>query len=197
MSPDQSESLVIDASVAINFLGTGMAGRLFGMLDCPILMADRTFKEIQRHPLRGHDHGKELEDLLAAGHLSVKELDDVSKELFFDLTSADLTGGLDDGEAAAIALAASLGKSAVAVVDDRKARNLLLRRWPQQRVLYSIDLFTYDRIGRAVPRSQLAEAIYSALRHARMRVPAARRSWVNDLIGADRVKECPSLGTRA
>jgi predicted nucleic acid-binding protein len=196
MSSDRSDSLIFDASVMINLLATGMAGGLIGLLECPVIMADRTFKEIRRHPLKGRNHDSELNDLIQSGCMKVQELDAVSKDLFFELTSADLSGGLDDGEAAAIALSVSIGKSAVLIIDDRKARNVLLRRWPNHRVLYSIDLFTHNGVDQALVRSDLADAVYSALVHARMRIPAPARSWIEELIGPDRAGACPSLGSR-
>ena len=194
MSPDQTDSLVFDASVTINLLGTGIAGRLIRLLDCPVIMPDQTFREIGRHPIKGCDHVAELDDLIRAGFLHVETLSSVSKELFLDLISDNLAGGLDDGEAAAIALAAAKGLSAVIVTDDRKARNLLTRRWPQQHLWYSIDLFTKNRIAAALGRPVLADAVYSALAHARMRVPPRSRPWVVDLIGDDRAANCLSLG---
>jgi predicted nucleic acid-binding protein len=194
MSPDQTDSLVFDASVTINFLGTGMAGRLVRLLEHRVTMADRTFREVSRHPIKDCDHAAELDDLIRTGHLQIETLRGASKDFFFELASDNLAGGLDDGEAAAIALAASKRPSAVVVTDDRKARNLLTRRWPQQRLSYSIDIFKSDRIASAMTRPVLADAVCSALRHARMRVPPHSRPWIIDLIGDERAAGCPSLG---
>lgn len=194
MSPDPIDSLVFDASVTINFLGTGMAGRLVRLLEHPVTMVDRTFREISRHPIKGCDHASELDDLIRTGHLQIETLVGSSNDLFFELASDDLAGGLDDGEAAAIALAVSKGTSALLVIDDQKARNLLSERWSLQRLCYSIDLLANDRIASALGHPILADAVHSALRFARMRVPLQIRPWVVDLIGKDRAADCPSLG---
>lgn len=160
-------------------------------------MAERTFDEIKRHPIRGRDHASELARLRSEGLLQVKTLDASSSALFYELISADIPGGLDDGEAATLALMDALGDTGACVLDDRKARNLLTRRWPKRQALYTIDLLSHDKIGEAMERSALADAVYSALATARMRVPATKRSWVIDLIGNDRAAKCPSLGSVA
>ena len=87
--------------------------------------------------------------------------------------------------------------AAVCVLDDRKARNLLTRRWPARQVLYTVDLLSHDKVGKAIERSVLADAIYSALVTARMRVPVPKRPWVIDLIGSDRAGKCSTLGSAA
>ncbi|MDF0522196.1 hypothetical protein GPL17_35940 [Bradyrhizobium yuanmingense] len=195
MSPEQADSLIFDASVTINFLGTGIAGRLVELLGQPIVMADRTFREIQRHPIRGRDHAAELDELVRTGFLRIETLNSDAKELFFELTGDNLVGGLDDGEAAAIALATFKPQSALVITDDRKARNVVSQRWPQQGLAYSIDLLVRPNIESTLSRPVLADAVYSALKHARMRVPAINRDWAVKLIGENRATECPSLGS--
>jgi hypothetical protein len=194
-SPDLSGSLVFDASVTINFLGTGIAGRLLPALGRPILMADRTFAEIRRHPLRDCDHVAELESLRRSGVLDVQTLSPEAKDLFFTLAGGDLFGGLDDGEAAAIALSLTVGHPTVLVIDDRKARTVLSARWPNQKMQYTADLFSKELA--AIPAPELADAAYSALIHARMRVPQDNRAFMEDLVGAERARNCPSIGSRA
>jgi predicted nucleic acid-binding protein len=193
-SPNNSQVLILDASVTINLLGSGVAQDLLGHLGQKALMAERTFDEIKRHPIRNRDHMAELQSLRDRGLLDVRSLDKLGSDLFYELTSADIPGGLDDGEAAALALASGIG-DAVSVLDDRKARNLLLRRWPQRQALYTIDLLSRDVITQSISRDVLAEAVFSALTTARMRVPSHNRQWVLELIGAARASQCPSLGS--
>jgi hypothetical protein len=195
MSFDQTGSLIFDASVTINFLGTGVAAQCMRLLGTPVIMADRTFNEIRRHPIPGRDFAAELDELVRSGHLHIESLTGDAKALFFDLSSGNLVGGLDDGEAAAIALAVSRDDTTLIGIDDRKARALLASQWPQQRHLYSLDLLMSERLVAELPRPMLADAIYLALKHARMRVPVSRRASIIELIGADRAKECSSLGS--
>ncbi len=197
MSLDKTRSLICDASVTINLLGSGLAETLLRHAGAVAIMAERTFDEIKRHPIKGRDHASELSRLRSEGLLDVKALDIASSALFYELISADIPGGLDDGEAATLALLDAIGEAAVCVLDDRKARNLLMRRWPARQALYTVDLLSHERIGGAIDRSVLADAIYSALVTARMRVPAPKRAWVIDLIGCDRADKCSSLGSAA
>jgi predicted nucleic acid-binding protein len=192
--PDDQAPLVLDASAAINFLGTGIASELLTLLDRPLLMADRAFRELRRHPMPGRDHESELSTLTDSGCIVIHTLEAEARELFFDLTSADSPNGLDDGEAATIALAVSHSRPAVPVLDDRKARNLLTRRWPSGHALYTVDLLADQRIGRGIAKAMLADAVHLALTHARMRVPTESRRWVVGLIGADRARKCRTLG---
>jgi hypothetical protein len=195
MSSEQPDSLVFDASVTINFLGTGIAGKCIGLLDRHVIMADRTFAEIHRHPIKGRDHVAELDALVRNGQLQIETLSGTAKDLFFELIGDDLTGGLDDGEAAAIALAVSRGQSTLIGVDDRKARAVLTARWPNQPQLYSLDLLTSELMVSGLPGDALADCVHSALQNARMRVPFSQRAAIVALIGVDRAKACPSLGS--
>lgn len=191
---DQQGPLVLDASAAINFLGTGIADQLLPLLKRPLLMADRAFRELRRHPLPGRDHESELSVLTASGCVVIHTLESEARDLFFELASADSLGGLDDGEAATIALAVSHSVQAIPVLDDRKARNLLARRWPSGRALYTVDLLSDPRVAKGIANAALADAVYLALTHARMRVPTESRRWVVGLIGQERACKCRSLG---
>ena len=122
-------------------------------------MADRTFREIKRHPLEGGDHVAELQKIIRAGRMEIRGLDGAAKELFFDLTSADISGGLDDGEAATIALAITMSEYAAPILDDRKARSLLLRRWPGRFAACTMDLLADARISDGMARPELADAV--------------------------------------
>jgi hypothetical protein len=195
MLSDQTDSLVFDASVTINFLGTGIARECVQLLDRPVIMADRTFGEIYRHPIKGCNHVTELDNLVRTGHLLIEPLNNDAKELFYDLTGGNLSSGLDDGEAAAIALAVSKGHTTIIGIDDRKARTLLAARWPRQRHLYSLDLLMSQRLVSGLSLPTLAAAIHSALKHARMRVPISQRASIIDLVGIERARECPSIGS--
>ncbi len=194
MSLDPSSHLVFDASAAINFLGTGLAARLLDTIDQPVIMAGRTFKEISRHPLKGRDHAIELQSMRDSGRLQVHELDDKARELFFELTSEDVPGGLDDGEAAAIALAVSMSGPVALALDDQKARNILSQRWPDVHSVFTVELLADQRIYKGIAPALHSEVVHSALIHARMRVPRHCREWVLQLIGGERAAQCRSIG---
>jgi hypothetical protein len=60
-------------------------------------------------------------------------------------------------------------------------------------------MFTLDLMEMAIASAKLADGdrstiIFSALRHARMRVPVERRAEIVQLIGKERARDCSSLG---
>jgi len=116
-----------------------------------------------------------------------------SKEIFRALTESDLSGGLDDGEAATIALAIPHSESAIAVIDERKALRIFRQRWEKRSAISTLTLLTNSRIVAGLTRKQFQDCIYSALFYARMRVPAEFQDWVVNLIGRDRACLCSSL----
>ena len=184
---------VLDASAAINLLATGVAPRLMPLLGA-FVIERRAFLEVRRHPVVGHDHKAELSNLINGGHLAIQDLGSDGRDIFFDLTTDDTAGGLDDGEAATIALAITGAKLGVPVLDDRKAINLLARRWPGCLPRHTVDLLSDRRVESSMTKIELAEAVHMALIHARMRVPALSIPWIVDLIGYERAIQCSSLG---
>ncbi len=193
--PDSPVPIVLDASAAINFLGTGIAGKLLKHCGCHILMEVRTFKEVKRHPLPDRDSAQELKDLVGADVLQIVEMDEKAREVFYDLTASDLTGGLDDGEAATIALALIGSAHAVPVLDEQKAINLVRKKWPERATINTLDILFDNRVCRSLEEQIFADAIYSSLRFARMRVPKPYRDKIITLIGQDRARNCPCLGS--
>ena len=83
-----------------------------------------------------------------------------------------------------------------AVIDDKKARRIGAAKFPDMRLLSTLDLLSVESVGEALGRASLADAVFSALAHARMRVPSEFREWVVDLIGRERAVRTPSLGRR-
>jgi len=189
---DADVILVLDASVVINFLGTGNAAPLIRALGRKCMVERIAWREITRDPLTGKTATEPLNKLVSAGLLERQEMDPNATEVFLDLALAQPPDGLGDGEAATLALAAANGASAV--IDDKKALRIAAARLPSLRVLSTLDLLSCASVTSAVRRSTLADAVFSALTHARMRVPMEFRKWVVGLIGEDRARKCPSLG---
>ena len=57
----------------------------------------------------------------------------------------------------------------------------------------SVDLLAHHAVEDALGRAALAEAVFLALRDARMRVLPHHIKWVKALIGQSRAQQCPSL----
>ena len=197
ISSKRSGPLVLDASVAINLLGTGDAAAVLKALGRRAIITDRAFREVRRHPLPERSHESELLALSDAELLKVVPVEGAAYDVFFELASANIAGGLDDGEAATIALAVAGNLDGVPVLDDRKARNVLGRRWPDCEPLFTVDMLTDLTVVGLIPQAELAELVFRTLLHARMRVPAHMRRQVVAMIGFDRARKCRTLGSGA
>ena len=132
-----------------------------------------------------------LANLVATSHIQIVSLGEVGQQVFGDLVIGPATETLDDGEAATIAYAEERG--IVPVIDERKARRICAQRFTRLRPLSTVDLFAAADVETSLGRRALADAVFQALRTARMRVLPQHIDWVVALIGADRVPQCPSL----
>jgi hypothetical protein len=186
--------LVLDASVLINLLGTGAAMPILGCLPNAILIEERALSEVQRHPLPGGNLQAEITALLECGLLEKRTMTQRAVDLFMELTSDDLMGGLDDGEAATIAYAITISENAYAVIDERKAARLFSSRWPRRSLVDTVTLLAQPNCRSHLGPQMLADACFSALAYAKMRVNREAITWVIEMIGHERARQCPSLG---
>jgi hypothetical protein len=185
-------TLALDASVAINLLGTGRAADILRYTDRRFVIEDAARGEVQRDPSNDQPGSASLDALSRSGLLAYARLEDTAVATFLALTGAEPPDDLDDGEAATIALAEDIG--AVAMLDDRKAIRVVQQKLPALVVLQTLDLLSCDALVGAVTPFELADIVYAALQNARMRVPLQFRKWTVDLIGFERAAKCPSLG---
>jgi predicted nucleic acid-binding protein len=130
-------------------------------------------------------------ELVRSGLVVIVPLSEVQERHFESLVIGPGADTLDDGEAATIAYAVESG--AVAVVDERKANRICAARYPLVKTGCSVDLFAHEAVETALGTKALADAVFSALQDARMRVLPHHMDWVVRLIGSERVCRCPSL----
>lgn len=183
--------LVLDASVAINLVATPYPFEILEALGEAALAPDEVIGEVDRNPRPGSTpSASPLAALIATGRIERVSLTGTMVETF-----VDLAGELGDGESATIAIAIAIG--GVAVVDERKARGLCGRRFPGLRLGSSVGLLRHPRVADALGDARQAEAVFDALRFARMRVLPEHDAWVRRVLGDDRVKLCPSLKSRS
>lgn len=189
---DDIRMLAVDASVAINLLGTGRAADILRIVDRRFVIEDSARGEVQRDPSNGQPGSVALDALSRSGLLTYARLGDSAFASFLALTGAEPPDDLDDGEAATIALAVDTG--AVALLDDKKAIRVARERHSALVVLQTLDLLSCDAPIAAVAPAELADILYAALQNARMRVPLLFRKWTVGVIGYERAAKCPSLG---
>src|ERR1700691_363560 len=185
--------LVIDASVAINLLGTGRPADLLRALNRRVIIDEVALREVTSDPfikLPGHEA---IGALMRSSLISPVQLSASAFEVFLELTGAAPPDDLGNGEAATIAQCFDIG--AVPVIDERKATRISLSLRPRHPILHTIDILASSAVAAALSRQELADLVYAALFHARMRVPAPCRDWVCAMIGPERTGRCPSLGS--
>ncbi|MGG5822033.1 hypothetical protein [Falsiroseomonas sp. HW251] len=150
-------------------------------------------REVGRDPLAGTPGDVALRRLQTAGLLRFAALSEAAYLHYLDLVGAPSPDGLDDGEAATVAYAVEVG--AVPVLDERKGTRIAIPLCASPPIC-TLDLLSHPRLRTELGDAALADAVHSALRHARMRVPQEFRTWVLDLLGAERLRECSSVPKR-
>jgi predicted nucleic acid-binding protein len=188
--------LVMDASAIINLLGTGMPAPLLRNLGMRVLVAGQALGEVRRHPIPNEPIAPAMAELKPAGLIEEVQLGSAGYSMFLELVANDLSGGLDDGEASTIAAALEHHGEAIIVVDEKKAARIISMRWPERRCVDTVTVLAQARVRKGISDEVFGDALFSALKHARMRVPADGRDWIIGLIGAERVGQCPCLGIR-
>lgn len=98
---------------------------------------------------------------------------------------------LDDGEAATIAYAAERG--AVAIIDERKGTRICATRFPDLGVVTTVDVLLHPEVRRKLGDTVFSDAVFAALRDAKMAVFPHHLDEVIRVIGQERVVHCPSL----
>ena len=98
-------SLVLDASVVLNLLGSTRLKDVLRCLGRHVLIEDTALAEVRINPVGGGSALDPLEALRSEGLLAFAALSDPARLSFLDMTGAEPPHDLDDGEAATIALA--------------------------------------------------------------------------------------------
>ena len=194
--PNQRASdlgLALDASVVINLLGGGRLREVIRAMLKPVLVVQQVVGEVRQDPRkRGADNPALLTPYLSDQtivQVSIEEAESIM-DTYIDLVSAE-PNGLGDGEAATIAYAVIFGHAIA--LDERKATAICRERFPQLQVFSSIDLFREAEQRSSLPREQLIEAVFDALRFARMRVPSIHEEWIKGMLTTEQLAQCPSL----
>ena len=187
----ESRQFVADASVWINLVASGYLDEVLDAMGMRAIIPSIAIRELERGRTKGHDTSARISDLVAAGRVTATPLAVADESVFFSLVSGTTAGTLDDGEAATLALAVRLG--AVAVIDERKATTLGIARFPDLQMRSTTDLLFATLPDEGDGQGPLADALFSALRGARMRVPAHHLTRVAAVLGPDRASCCPSL----
>jgi predicted nucleic acid-binding protein len=181
---DPTAPVVIDASTVINLNATACGPRILKAIPNPFIITDVVQGELLEDRRNDRQDGRLVAELVRSGLISVAKLDDLTESHFEDLVIGRGNRTLDDGEAATIAY--GVEKGAITLIDERKATRLC-------RELYSLDMLTHTAVTAELGQDETADAVFNALRFARMRVPPVALEWVVKLIGPERAAVCESL----
>lgn len=191
VSDTSAPQLIADASVWINLAASGHLEDVLGALCIPVGIARIALSELERGQARGYDTFAQVDHLVQTGLITALNLEEIDEPLFLELISGGTADTLDDGEAATLALSVRL-KAEVAI-DERKATALASRRFASLVVRSTTDLMFETLPHEEGDGGLLADALFNALQGARMRVPVSLQRRVADMLGPDRLKQCPSL----
>jgi predicted nucleic acid-binding protein len=186
---DDRRPLVLDTSVLINLHACTYGERVLTVIANDIVVPDIVAGELEHETSRKTGDHSFLHGLIARGKVTVASMTDADYELF-----ATLSGGspsLDDGEAATVAIAA--GRGFRAVVDERRGRARAAALMDGEEPGWSLDLLWHPSVVRSLAEQLVADAVYLALRHGRMRIPPECGDEVVALIGRARALECSCL----
>jgi predicted nucleic acid-binding protein len=168
--PGRSRGLVLDTSVWINLLATGMVEPILAALGTRCHAPDQVLIEIKRDPVTGKSFEPDGHPLRALSSLvTIIELESGELELFLSIVGAPAIDALGDGEAAAIALAVS--RHLDLVIDDRKARRILRERFSQVVTLWTVDLLRAPAVVKSLGPELAGDCFAKAERFGRMHVP--------------------------
>ncbi len=164
-----AERLVLDASVWINLLASEQPWTIIHALGMHCITPEDVVREVSRDPITRQAYSFEKHPLRRQPNVEVVKLSDEELDLFVDLVARDSVDALGDGEAAAIAVA-RMRRCAVAL-DDRKARRIVQSRYPEMRVLLTIDILLNQDVKARLGEEASETAILKAKKFGRMYVP--------------------------
>jgi predicted nucleic acid-binding protein len=188
---DPHAFLVADASTVINVNASGCALKVLEALPNRVTVVDVVFGELEEGRQRQRRDADLLKELADSGHVEIVRLDEVGEGHFEQLTIGPAQMTLDDGEAATIGHA--VARNGVALIDEGKAVRICAQLYPALPIGCSVDIFAHPAVGAALGRASLADAVFNALCHGRMRVFPKHVEWVITLIGIERARLCTSL----
>lgn len=188
---DPAAIVVVDTSTVINLNATGCAREIVQAIPNKLVVADVVTGELDEGRRRGRPDADLLGELVVADLVEIVKLDDPAVLHFEKLVVGPAAITLDDGEAATIAYA--IRHAGIAVIDERKATRICAQMFPELRIGCTVDILSHPEVLRSLGKDTLAEAVFKALYHGRMRVFPHCVEWVIGLIGTHQAAACTSL----
>lgn len=163
-----SGQAVLDASVIINLFGTREPAAVLEALGHRSLVEQRTLREVRRHPVPGMPLESILAELMHGGLLEEIRMTEDEYDIYLRYVSPPLGTRLDDGESAALAVAA---RGACVVIDERKARRRAALDAPAVVVVSSLRLMLTSAYRAGWDTRRARQLVETAIQNSRMAVP--------------------------
>lgn len=186
---DTLTPIVPDTSVLINLHACSFGERVLCSIPNEIVVPEIVIAELDHETSHANGENDFIQNLISHNFIKVVPLDDAAYRIFEALITSPCS--LDDGEAAAIAIAATRGF--VPVIDERKGRAQAEAVMHGQSAAWSLDLLVHPAVQAGLPDGAYVEAVYMALSEGRMRIDEERCDAVVALIGVERAIRCTSL----
>ncbi len=186
---DDFRPLVLDTSVLINLNACAYGERVLTAIPNGIIVPQVVATELEHETSRKNGGREFLHSMIAGGKVTLGEMTDEENALFANLTSG--SPSLHDGEAATIAIGAK--RQLLPLIDDKKGRAQAIHILCGKEPGWSLDLFRHTLVTSALGETAAIEALYLALRDGRMRVPVESTSYILDLLGNERARDCTCL----
>ncbi|SCA56743.1 hypothetical protein MTBPR1_30113 [Candidatus Terasakiella magnetica] len=185
-------SLIVDASVIINLIASGIPKEIFASFPNLACVVDEIIlSELDRGNKNGHTDASVLRTLISDKTVKPVSMTDNCWNHFESLVSGNAASTLDDGEAATLAYCVT--HKSIPVIDEKKANRICKEKFPSLSPICSSELFMLAQRSGTVTDRQLGDAVYLALSKSRMRVMNDHAQWIVDLVGPKRAANCTSL----
>lgn len=180
-----ADSLILDASVLINLLGTRRIDQLTRACPQALLVPMPALHEVTLNPVSKTSLGSEFDQLLADSRLRLIELKGHEADMVVELSSS-----LGLGESSVISVAKA--REEAVVLDDKKAIGVANRLGVVDQFC-SLDLIAQSAVESVLGEKEVQLAVFDALRFSRMRVLPHHHSWITGFLTQEQLNQCSSL----
>ncbi|HIG23698.1 MAG TPA: DNA-binding protein [Henriciella sp.] len=186
---DDPTPLVLDTSVLINLHACCYGERILRAIPNEVFVPAMVVAELDHETSHANGDSVFIQNLISQQIVKVMELDENAYQIYEHLVCGP--GSLDDGEAAALALAAST--IALPVIDERKGRTRAKALISGKVPAWSLDLIAHPVAQASLPKAVFIDAVHLALRDGRMRIDEKSCDAIVALLGPKRALECSCL----
>jgi predicted nucleic acid-binding protein len=183
-----SAPLFLDTSVVINLVAADCLPEVACAMERPLVVTEYVVGEFVRDPRDGSDGQTVIKNYIAKKVLVLHTMTAEQTERFVELVGATPPDDLGDGEASTLACA----QGHDAAIDERKARRIATRDFPNTGIYLTLDLLTSPPVVAKLGLPRVAALIDRARVIGRMRIAPEWRDWVDATLAKYLPAEAPA-----